>query len=154
MWLRWGSIPVSHMYVPQGREREAYESRSSLRIQTMKVLPLSDLNLFESASSTRVGKRPTRCQTKCGATIERHLESENRWQQHRFSVLLRWGDKEISRVSSLSASSLAIAAQIQSLWLNADDRTCTCTWQAPLLDWPTMGCHPIPSIKKEPTMSA
>lgn len=114
------------------------------------------LNLFKSANTTRVGKKANKMPNEVWEYqwqhLERHLESENGWQQHSFSVPLRRRDKEISRVSSLSASSLA--AQIQSLWLNADDRTCACTWHAPLLGWSTTGCHPIPRIKKELPMSA
>lgn len=52
-------------------------------------------------------------------------------------------DKEISRVSSLSASSLT--APIQSLWLNADDSVYT--WRPLLSDWPSMLWYAITRTK-------
>lgn len=87
-------------------------------------LPISNQTESQTAS---VGKDAKWCAVMPLMALrasERYTESKKRWQDNSKALVHCWdgvcmGHKEISRVSSLSESSLT--AQIQSLWLNADD---------------------------------
>lgn len=83
------------------------------------LIPNPDGQKEETGSQKQPGHQRQTCSER--GTVA-PAESENRWQQHSFTLeIVCERRKEISVASSLSASSLT--AQILSLWLNCDTLT-------------------------------